>query len=308
VRLIALALSLAAACASGGLPRLEVGEQAAPERSGADVVTARFRLHNAGSGDLIVHAVVPDCACRTGFAGGEAVGPGRDAELAAACRLLPGTAAERHIRVRSNDPAHPETVLEVAMPSSPAATEPAALFFGQVPVGQSAAREIVVRAGGATDVPTVSGESLTVVRGGERPDGTPTHRVTFAPTKAGIVRGSLVTRAGAAPVPIVGVGVGRVAAFPAEVHWPSAVAEGVPTVMLKNLGEAPLAIAGVDLPSGLGADVRPVEAGRQYRLVLRRAGGAPVAETGAIRVRTDSPDEPVLVIPVVRERDPAAAG
>jgi hypothetical protein len=303
VRLIALALVLAAACAGGGQPRLEVGEPSVPARSGA----ARFRLHNAGSGDLVVHAVVPDCACRASVAGSEAIGPGRDAELVAACRVVPGATGARHIRMRSNDPEHPETVFEVALPASTAATEPAAIFFGQVAVGEAAAREIVVR-GSGSEMPTVSGESLTVARGGTRPDGTPTYRVTFAPATPGIVRGSLVPRAGAAPVPIVGVGTARLAAFPAEVHWPSAVAEGMPTVMVKNLGDAPLAIAGVDLPSGLGADVRPVEPGRQYRLVLRRTGGAPVAETGAIRVRTDSPDEPVLVIPVVRERDPAAAG
>jgi len=259
-------------------------------------VRSRFRIGNAGDGRLVVSAVIPDCACRAWLDGPDALAPGAATAVVAECRAVAGAGPLRRLRLRSNDPVDPDVVLPVRVPASASPVEPAFLHFGYVPIGGAVTREIRVRAGGAL---TTEAEALAIESAPPGPGGATTYRVRFSPRAPGLVRAALASGGDGPAVPVTGVGVRRVAAFPAVVRVPSAVAEGLPAIMLANVAAEPLAITGVELPDGLAGEVRTIVAGEQFRLALRRTGAALPAGTSAIRVRTDAADEPVLVVPVL---------
>jgi hypothetical protein len=303
--LIALGV-LAGACGTGAPPHLAVTAlpaQPAPAARPADrtpssaepgaTLLARYELANGGGRPLVLHGLVLDCGCTLVSALPDALAPGERATIALRCRApSAGGAATRTSRLVTNDPAAPEAPLGVAFAAAaPAAAEPAALYFGYVPVGGAAIRDLAT-----TTAPSAHDPALTVEARSPGADGRTTYRVRFAPTVAGPFRGAL--SAGARTVPVSGVGYARVLAFPAEVELPNPATSGAPPVItLTNVGAEPLAIARVELPPGLVGEVVPAGAGREFRLALRVRAPLP-AGGGVIRIYTSDAAAPVLEIPV----------
>jgi hypothetical protein len=75
------------------------------------------------------------------------------------------------------------------------------------------------------------------------------------------------------------------------------------SVLINNYGSAPLRLLGVDTDvRGLTARIEEREKGKRFDLALTLAPGAPRGPfTGALRVRTDSPKQPLLEVPVKGE-------
>ena len=69
---------------------------------------------------------------------------------------------------------------------------------------------------------------------------------------------------------------------------------------VKSFAEEPVSLveAASDVP-GVRAELTPIEPGRAYRLRLTLEAGVPAGEvTGSVRIRTDSPRQPVIEIPL----------
>jgi hypothetical protein len=298
----AVLLTLAVACGAGSPARLELGA-VATEAGASRTVIARVEMRNAGARELLLHGVRLDCGCRLDAALPDALAGGERATLVVRCRSGgDATARPREIRLSSSDRERPEVVVGVPLPESGRVlAEPPALYFGYVPVGASAARDLALPAdgAGAADAPPIArAPELQIEPRPSRADGRRVVRVRFAPRAAGPFRGTLALGREVDAVPVSGIGYRSVLAFPAEVTLPSEVTAGAPPpVTLKNVGAAPFEITAVEVPPGLAADLLTTAPGREFRLVLR-AHGRLAAEGGAIRLHTSDPDEPLVTIPV----------
>lgn len=343
IRLLAalLAGACAGACETGAPPRLEVtggvtgaplsgtsapGEGASPRvalRAG-ELATARYEIRNSGGRALVLHGLTLDCGCRLASALPDALSPGESAAITALCRApLAAGDAIRELRLLSSDPAQPETRLRLAMSVAGAGAEPPALYFGYVPVGGAAVRELTLPASGrdrpggngrrvesgaaggasagpSSPAPVAVDPAISVEPRPLRADGARLYRVRFAPRSAGPLRTVLDLGPDAGTVPVSGVGFRRVLAFPAEVMLPSVLtAGGPPAVALKSVSDVPLEITRIELPPGLAGELHVVRPGHEFRLSLRARVPDGVA-AGAIRLHTSAFDEPLITIPVLR--------
>jgi hypothetical protein len=299
---------IAAACGTRSPARLELGEVVTEPAAGQSrTAVARVEIRNAGAQDLLLHGVRLDCGCRLGSSLPDALAAGARAILVLLCRNgADATARPREIRLSSSDPARAEAVVRFTIPQlSRVAVEPAMLYFGYVPVGSSAARELTLPAGSETedaagaDLPLVARDpELQIEQRPPRTDGRHVVRIRFTPRAAGPFRGALELRGGADAVPVSGVGYRSILAFPAELALPSELTAGAPAaIALKNVGAAPLEISAVDVPPGLAAELQTTTPGREFRLVVR-ARGRLDAEHAEIRLHTSAAEEPVVTIPV----------
>ena len=293
-------------------------------RRAGELVTARYEIRNRGGGALVLHGLTLACGCRLAAPLPEAVAAGESTAVTLLCRApLAAGDAVRELRLLSSDPAQPETRLRLAMSVAGAGAEPPALYFGYVPVGGVAVRELTLpasgrgqaggngrqiesgAAGGATAgpsslAPVAVDPAISLEPRPLRADGARVYRVRFAPRAAGPFRTVLDLGPGAGKVPVSGVGFRRVLAFPAEVTLPSALtAGGPPPIALKSVGEGPLEITRVELPPGLAGELYAVRPGHEFRLALRALAPNGVA-AGAIRLHTNAPEEPLVTIPVLR--------
>ncbi len=293
----ALLAAVATACGGADPPHLAVTALPAATDSRA----AAFELRNEGGRMLTLDGVVAGCGCVAGSRLPPELAPGAATRLDVRCSAsrLAGD-GERELRVRSSDARRPETLLRVAL--GPSSAAPAPLYLGYVAVGATLVRDVVV-ASDATVPPTASRPDLEVDALAPNPDGVRSVRVRYTPRVAGIVR-TTVDLGPAGMLPITAVAYERVMAYPAEVRVPRpSGAAGLGGVTLVVATDSPLAIARVDYPAGITGELRTIEPGRQYRLVLH--GRGPIAGSdAAIRVHGDAGADPLLVIPVV---DAAAA-
>lgn len=315
-RLVLLSLVvpvLATACESkGGPPRLEIfpaeydpGPSNGADVAGAAVVGARFRIRNSGQGPLHLRAVVSDCGCHAAIVGSEIVASNEQATITAGCRAVAGAGGVRQLRLHSNDPEHPTRVLDVRVPRGDPAARPAAVSFGYVQVGRAVTREIVVPDASPRARLESRTDAFALSLGTVGRDGSRTYRVRFAPEQPGVSRALLARGAGAAPIVVSGVGFGALAAFPAEVRTPSAVAENLPQLFLKNVSDTPVEITRIDYPSGIDGDLQTIVAGAEFRVRLWRVGAREGARSpGAILVHTNASEEPSVVVPVLRTGAP----
>jgi hypothetical protein len=286
-------------------PSAEAGEpstQAARVPAGA-LVRARYELRNAGGRDLLLHGLTLACGCRLASSVPDALAAGEETSVAVRCRA-PRTAGEvvREMRLHSNDPAHPEERLRVPIRVTAASdTDPPALYFGYVPVGGSAARELVLGLGtpASASPPVAADPTLTVEARPPRPDGRAVYLIRFTPRAPGVVRAAL-TLARGDEVPVVGVGFRTLLAFPSEIAPTGVTATSVSRVItLMAIGDEPLEITSVEFPSDVTGELTATTPGRQWRLAVHVRG--PRTESGQpIRVHTNAAAEPVLVIPVDR--------
>ncbi len=274
--------------------------------SSGDLVTARYLIRNSGGRDLLLHGLTLACGCRLASSVPDALAPDEQATVAVRCRAprTPGDVV-REIRLHSNDPARPEERLRVPMTVAAGGdADPPALYLGYVPVGGSAARELVVggdRPSSASPAaaPVAGDPTLTVEPRPPRADGRPVYLIRFAPRAPGVVRAAL-TLAGGGEVPVVGVGFQTLLAFPAELAPSGVTAPGAArTITIKAVGDAPLEITRVELPADITGDLVATTPGREWRLAVH-ARGSQAGETQPIRIHTNAAADPVLVIPVQR--------
>jgi uncharacterized protein DUF1573 len=284
------------ACGRGEPPRLAVRSQ--PPLAAGAVVDTRFRLQNVGGDTLVLDDLVSACGCVPASRLPTSLAPGAGADLDVRCRP-PREVGKvvRELRLRSNDPANPETPLDVTLAGTGAGPEPSALYFGYVAVGDSAVRDVVLPLAPGDLAPAAHPE-LIVEALPPRADGAHGVRVRFTPRAASIVRTSIDLGPTLGALPVTAVGYDAVMAFPAEVRLPRPTgASGLPSITLIANGAAPLAITQVDYPAGISGELRTIAPGRQFRLLLRRHG--PLEHDASIRVRRAAGTDPILVIPVV---------
>jgi hypothetical protein len=300
---LAVLAALAVACGRSDPPRLKVTAMPGGAQQGA--VDVRFQLRNVGGRELVFDGLAPACGCAAVSRLPETLASGASTMLDVRCRV--GREAIRELHLSSSDPGSPDTVLRVTLPGNGASVDPAALYFGYVPVGESVVRDVTVPAAATLeglappDRPELAIEALA-----PRADGTRGARVRFTPRVPGVVRAAIDLGSAAGVLPVVGVGYDGVVAYPAEVALPPAAGSTVlPAVTLIATGSQPLAIAHVDYPPGLAGELRAVVPGRQFRLLLR--GGVDAAGPAAIRLHGAAGGEPILTIPVVGLASGAAA-
>ncbi len=175
------------------------------------------------------------------------------------------------------------------------AFEPSALYFGYVPVGGSATREIALAADATTAGAPIAREAeLQVETRPPHADGRHVIRVRFTPHAAGPFHGTL-TLDGRPAIAVSGVGYRGVLAFPAELTLPSEVSPGAPpAIALKYVGPAALEIGAIETPPGVTAELQTTTPGREFRLVVRAHG--PLAPDAALRLRTSDAEEPLVTI------------
>jgi hypothetical protein len=294
-------MALAIACGRSDPPRLTVSPLPA---SGKASVDARYQLRNVGGQALALDGVVPACGCAATSQLPETLAPGASSRLDVRCRS-PRTVGDvvRELRLRSSDPSNPEIAISVTLAGARDGPDPATLYFGYVPVGESLTRDVVLPMAVAAESLTPPAEAgLTIEPMPLRADGAHGVRVRFAPRVAGVVRADLDLGPAGGVLPVTAVGYGSVLAFPAEVRLSSAAgAAGLPAITIMGLGAEPLAITQVDYPPGLAGELRTVIPGQQFRLALR--GRLHADATGfsgaAIRLRRDAGGDPLLTIPVV---------
>jgi hypothetical protein len=299
-RWLAVALvALAVACGRSDPPRLEVRPRPADATASSGMVG--YQLRNVGGRPLALDGLTPACGCAATARLPEVLAPGASTTLTVRCRPSRTTAqVVRELRLRSSDPSNPETVLRVTLPGVGAGPEPAALYFGYVPVGESVWQDVVLPAAiAAESVRGPLGSELGIEPMPARADGARGVRVRFTPRVAGVVRTTIDLGAAGGALPVVAVAYDGVLAFPAEVGLSRASGgAGLPVITLVGLGAEPLAITHVDYPPGLGGELRMVVPGREFRLVLRARGRIEAGGAAAIRLRR-GPGDPVLTIPVV---------
>jgi hypothetical protein len=290
-------VGLASGCGRGDPPRLKASAlPAAAAVAGATDV--RVQLRNVGGRALALDGVGRVCGCAPTAGLPTTLAPGAAAMLDLRCRAPRTTAAtERELVVHTNDPSKPAAGIPLALPG--VGPGPAPLYFGYVAVGTSAVRDVVLSgplpSARSTD-PSFAVEPLPT-----RPDGAVGVRVRFTPARAGVVRATLDLGPTESALPVVAVGHGDAIAVPAEVRLPAA-GGALPAISVVGVGPTPLAIIGAEFPAGMQGELRTIVAGRQLRLVLRRAPGAPLAG-GTIHLRGADGTTPVLAIPVLATGD-----
>jgi hypothetical protein len=325
-RLLSAALALLTACGGGAPPRLELTGTGGGERggetapavaapnvvraalAGGEVATITYELRNSGGRALLLHGVTTDCGCDLVAPPPDAIAPRARTRLAVACRAPLGSGrAWRTTRLFSNDPRRPELSLLVELATTGSEAQPPGLYFGYVAVGRSAVQRLALpipagRTGGRAEPPPVprAGDPAVTVEPGVDEGGRRVHLVRFTPRAPGPFHAALDLGPGAPAVPLSGVGFGDVVVVPAELTLPPASDSAVSaTVVLTNLGDAPLVVTGIDFPTGLSGELQTTVPGRELHLVVRARGGRGPIDA-PIRLRTGSPDEPALIVPVKR--------
>lgn len=283
-----------------------------PKIAAGAPVAAEFNLRNAGGRDLVLHGVIRDCGCELTSTLPDTLAPGQAAMVGVSCRApFKVGSVTREVRLVSDDQAQPVLPLHIEISAEPPAVEPAAVYFGYVPVGGSASRDVTVAAplpGAATEprdrsalaaAPTSSSGAIAIeAKPGDATRGR-AYVLRFTPTTAGPLHAD-VDFGGGVHVAVSGVGFRSVLAYPAEVRLPNATtAGGPPSIAIKGVREEPLEIMRIDFPPGLAGDLQAVTPGHEYRLSLRAHGAAVGA--AAIHLHTTSASEPEVTIPVLSE-------
>jgi len=296
----AVVVIVAASCDGGAPPQLELGTVAVEEAAGPSRgELARVEVTNVGGRALLLDGVRADCGCRLVSTLPEMLASGERVAIVVRCGRAAGRPAAHEIRIASNDPQRAEAIARFSAPREEhVGVEPRALYFGYVPVGGSATRELTLAADAARDggAPVANDAELQVETRPPRADGRRVVRARFTPHAPGPFHGTLAL-GGRAPLAVSGVGYRSVLAFPAELTLPSDISPSAPpAIALKHVGSAALEIGGIETPPGVTADLQTTTPGRDFRLVVRAHARLPAG--AAIRLHTSDADEPLVTIPL----------
>ncbi len=156
-----------------------------------DKVTTAFKIKNAGDSNLIIQRVVPACGCTTSTPSKDKLAPGESTDITVIFDTAGFTGEKlKTVRIFSNDPDQPSTILTIQGTIEPDVTvEPARLLFpeivrGEAAVGATQEFSVSVRNGSPVKLgtPLASSANLTVT---EMPGGTNTTKrisVTISPS------------------------------------------------------------------------------------------------------------------------------
>jgi Protein of unknown function (DUF1573)/Flagellar-associated PapD-like len=277
-----------------------------------------FKIHNAGTGTLIIGAVQTSCGCTAAKPTRNDLAPGEDSDIAVSfdTRFDKGPAT-RTVTVYTNDPAAKEIVLtlkgDVKVQVEAA---PAQVAFGDVKYATAQSRQVVLNdlVGGADPhaVQNFKVQSLS--------NANPNIRVTEAPRtdgKAGAVLtvallktmpvgafdDTVKVATSRAPVDITVFGTvqGDLTVKPAQVSF-GVVPHHQGTlrfVRLVNEGARPVKVTGVSSSNvSVSATIEPVSAGKEYKITLALQPNSPDGTLhGQIAITTDDPEQQTLNLP-----------
>jgi hypothetical protein len=283
-----------------------------------------FALRNEGNAELRVHEVQATCGC-TVAKFDQSIPPGAAGVVTAEVHTeaFRGPIA-KDVTVLTNDPANPSIVLTLRADVRPLVdAAPGYVHFVHVQGAAAPTSKQTVWSGDQAELAVLAVESplpaITVAfrpaADGERsPDGRGRQWVLTATLDSeappGPLSGDLVVRTNHPQqptllLPLAGYVRPRLMVSPPVADFgsfpPSEPRRG--SVILTNYAEAPLRVLGVESDvKGVTAQVSERDEGKKFDLNLTVAAGvARGALAGTLRVRTDSPQHPVIEIPIKGE-------
>jgi hypothetical protein len=287
-------------------------------------VTHEFILQNRGVEVVRLREVRPGCGC-TVASFDAAIPPGGQGRV----RVEVDTAAfdgaiAKEVTVFSSDPANPALLLTVrAVVQAPITAQPDYFHFLQVRGGAPLTQQLVVWSVDRPDLQVLAVESplpsLTVsfhpAAAAERVAGAGGRQWVVVATMAsepppGPLSGDVLVRTDHPRKPTLAIPLAGYTRSTLMATPPAQDLGGFPagqprraSVLITNYGSAPVQVLGVDTDvRGLTARVDEREKGKKFDIALTLAADLPKGPfSGALRVRTDSPLQPLLEIPIKGE-------
>jgi len=277
-----------------------------------------FKIHNAGTGTLVIRSVQTSCGCTAAKPTRSDLAPGEDSDIAVSFDTsFDQGPATRTVTVSTNDPAAKQIVLtlkgDVKVQVEAA---PAQVAFGDVKYGAPQSRQVILNDLVAGQDPhaaqsfkvrslTNANPNLKVTEA-PRTDGKAGAVLTVALLKTmpvGAFDDTIKVATSRAPVDITVFGTvqGDLTVKPAQVSF-GVVPHHQGTlrfVRLVNEGARPVKVTGVSSSNvSVSATIEPVAAGKEYKITLALQPDSPDgALHGQIAITTDDPDEQTLNLP-----------
>ena len=305
---------------AGGTPKAEVAEKVYDFGTVLNAVPVAhvFKLHNAGTGTLIIGGMQTSCGCTAAKPTRNDLAPGEDSDIAVSfdTRFDKGPAT-RTITVFTNDPAAKQIVLTIKGDVRvQVEAAPAQVAFGDVKHGTDQTRQVTLNDLVAGQDPKVKQDfkvqSVTnaspniKVTAAPRTDGKAGAALTVTLLKTmpiGAFDDTIKVATSRAPVDITVFGTvqGDLTVKPAQVSF-GVVPHHQGTlrfVRLVNAGVRPVKVTGVTSSnSSVSATVEPVAAGKEYKITLALRRNTPDgALRGQVAITTDDPQQQTLSLP-----------
>jgi hypothetical protein len=278
-----------------------------------------FKIHNAGTGTLVIGGVQTSCGCTAAKPTKSQLPPGEDSDIAVTfdTRYDKGPAT-RTITVYTNDPAAKSIVLTIKgdVKVQVEAT-PAQVAFGDVKHGTDQTRQVLLNdlvAGTdpAKALPEFKVQSITnasphiKVASARRTDGKAGGALTvtlLSTMPIGAFDDTIKVTTSRAPVDITVFGnvQGDITVKPTQVSF-GVVPHRQGTlryVRLVNAGARPMKVTAVTSSNvSVSATAEPVEAGKEYKITLELRPNTPDgALRGQVAITTDDPQQQTLSLP-----------
>jgi hypothetical protein len=278
-----------------------------------------FKIHNAGSGTLVIGGVQTSCGCTAAKPTKSQLPPGEDSDVAVTfdTRFDKGPAT-RTITVYTNDPAAKSIVLTIKGDVKvQVEAAPAQVAFGDVKHGTDQTRQVLLndllagtdpaKAPQEFKVQSITNASPNIkVAEASRTDGKAggALTVTLLPTMPiGAFDDTIKVTTSRAPVDITVFGnvQGDITVKPAQVSF-GVVPHRQGTlryVRLVNVGARPMKVTSVTSSNvSVSATAEPVEAGKEYKITLELRPNTPDgALRGQVAITTDDPQQQTLSLP-----------
>jgi len=307
--------------ATSGTPKAEVTGKVYDFGSVLNAVPVAhvFKIHNAGTGTLVIGGVQTSCGCTAAKPTKSQLPPGEDSDIAVTfdTRFDKGPAT-RTITVYTNDPAAKSIMLTIKgdVKVQVEAT-PAQVAFGDVKHGTDQTRQVLLndlvagtdpaKASQGFKVQSITNASPNIkVVEAPRTDGKAGRALTVSllPTMPiGAFDDTIKVTTSRAPVDITVFGnvQGDITVKPAQVSF-GVVPHRQGTVRyvrLVNAGARPLKVTGITSSNpSVNATAEPVAAGKEYKITLELRSNTPDgALRGQVAITTDDPQQQILSLP-----------
>jgi len=307
--------------ATSGTPKAEVAGKVYDFGSVLNAVPVAhvFKIHNAGSGTLVIGGVQTSCGCTAAKPTKSQLPPGEDSDIAVMfdTRFDKGPAT-RTITVYTNDPASKSIVLTIKGDVKvQVEAAPAQVAFGDVKHGTDQTRQVLLndlvagtdraKAPQEFKVQSITNASPNIkVAAAPRSDGKAgaALTVTLLPTMPiGAFDDTIRVTTSRAPVDITVFGnvQGDITVKPAQVSF-GVVPHHQGTlrfVRLVNAGPRPMKVTGLTSSNAsVSATAEPIEAGKEYKITLELRPNTPDgALRGQVAITTDDPQQQTLSLP-----------
>lgn len=278
-------------------------------REGENVKHA-FRFRNTGAEPVTISRVQASCGCTAALASAETIAPGAEGEIGVEFRSKghPGR-ANKAITVYSNDPEQPQRRLALkGVVRADAELDPPFLNWGPIRQGQERRDRVRLRLEPGIEVKGVDSSSPLLAAEAAEEDGARFVRLALsAEAPLGPFAARVAVRTTSETRPELTLAVNARLQGDAEVT-PEGISFGAVrlgaqerrTVRIQHLDGKAFSILGVTTTSPtILAEAEPVGPPGAYEIVVRNAvADAQGSIRGEVRVRTDLPKQPEIVIPV----------